>query len=89
MGILELSKVPRYELHYGYIKDEYASKSRLLFTDTDSLMYEIEIENVYDKFSKNKRMFNFSNCSSRAKYYDGSNALVVCKMKYEMGGLTI
>ena len=39
MYISELSKVLMYEFHYGYIKKKYVSKSNLLFTDTDSLMY--------------------------------------------------
>ena len=42
MCILELSKVIMYEFHYDYIKNKYGNNSRLLFTDTESLMYEIK-----------------------------------------------
>ena len=36
-----------YKFHYDYIKNKYDNKSRLLFTDTKSLMYEIKTEDVY------------------------------------------
>ena len=49
-----------YEFHYDYIKNQYGNNSRLLFTHTDSLMYEIKTEDVYEGFSKGKEMFNFS-----------------------------
>ena len=45
--ILELSIVLMYEFHYDYIKNKYDKKLKLLFTDTDSLMYEIKTEDVY------------------------------------------
>ena len=51
-------------------------------------MYKIQTENAYDNFSKNKDMFDFSNYSAKSKQYDGSNALVLSKMKNEMGGVS-
>ena len=44
MCILELSKVLMCEYHYDYIKNKYGNNSKLLFTDTDNLMYEIKIK---------------------------------------------
>ena len=46
MCILELSKVLMYRFHYDYIKNKCDSKSKLLFTVTDSLMCEIKAEDV-------------------------------------------
>ena len=65
MCILELSKVLMYEFHYDYIKNIYGNNSRLLFTDTDSLMYEIKTEDVYEDSSNDREMFDFSNYSSK------------------------
>ena len=46
MSILDISKCLMYEFHYNHIKAKYGSKARLLFTDTDSLCYEIETKDV-------------------------------------------
>ena len=83
MCILELSKV----LMYEYVK--YLNKSKILFTDTDSLIYEIKTEGVYEDFSSNKEMFDFSNYSTKSKYYDDSNKLAIGKMTDENGGNAI
>ena len=48
-AILNLSKMLMYDFHYNYIKRKYPD-STLLFTDTDSLLYHIEIDNVYEDF---------------------------------------
>ena len=55
MFILELNKVLVYEFHYYYIKNKYGKTSRLLFTDTDSLIYEIKTEDVYEDFSSDSQ----------------------------------
>ena len=57
MCILELNKVFMYEFHYDYIKSKYGKNSKLLFTDTDSSMYEIKTEDIYEDFGNNKEMF--------------------------------
>ena len=46
MNVLELSKVLLFEFHYDYIKNKFNNKSKLLFADTDRLMYEIKTEDV-------------------------------------------
>ena len=89
MCILELRKVLMYEFHYDYIKNKCDNKSKLLFTDTDSLMYEIKTEDVYKRFNCDKEMFDFSNYSTKLKYYDDSSKLVIGKMKDEIDGVAI
>ena len=58
--ILELSKVLMYKFHFDYVKNKYSNNSRLLFTNTDSLIYEIKTKDVYKDFSSNEKMFDFS-----------------------------
>ena len=50
----ELNKILMYKFHYDYIKNKYNNNSRLLFTDTDSLMCEIKTKDVYEGFRSDK-----------------------------------
>ena len=49
MCILELSSILMYKFHYDYIKNKHRNNSKLLFTDADILVHEIE-----EDFSKDK-----------------------------------
>ena len=56
--ILELSKLLMYKFHYDYVCNTFDAK--LSFTDTDSLVYEINNNNVYGQCFKDKDLFDFS-----------------------------
>ena len=45
---MDLSKVVMYKFHYDYIKNKDDNKSKLFFSDTDSLMDKIKAEDVYE-----------------------------------------
>ena len=89
MCILDLSKTLMYDFHYNYIKSKYGDKARLLFTDTDSLMYEIKADDVYQDFWKDKHLFDNSDYPKDSPFYDNANKKVIGKFKDEAAGIPI
>ena len=87
MCILDLSKMLMYDFHYNYIKKKYNNRARLLFTDTDSLMYEIEAEDVYKDFWNNKDMFDNSDCPEISPCYCNVNKKIIGRFKDETCGI--
>ena len=76
-----------YKFHYDYIKNKFDTK--LLFTDTGSLVYEIKDKDVYEECFKDKELFDFSEYPKDSKYYDSTNKNVLGKMKDEFKGQQI
>ena len=89
MCILDLSKTLMYDFHYNYIKNKYGKQVKLLFTDTDSLTYEIEAEDVYQDFWNDKNKFDNSDYPESSQYYDNTNIKVIGKFKDEAAGVPI
>ena len=85
--ILELNKLLMYKFHYDYVCKTFDAK--LLFTDTDSLVYKIKDSNFYGQCFKDKEFFAFSGYPVNLKYYDNSNKKVLGKMKDELNGSKI
>ena len=83
--VLDLSKWKMYDFHYNFIKKYFDAK--LLFTDTDSLAYEIKSKDAYEEFFKRKDLFGFSNYSKDSKFFNEANKKVIGKMKDEFGGV--
>ncbi|KAK3698312.1 hypothetical protein QZH41_006011 [Actinostola sp. cb2023] len=89
MSILDLSKTLMYDFHYNYIKSKYGERAKLLFTDTDSLMYEIETEDFYKDISPDVRsLFDTSNYPKDhpSCIETGVNKKIIGMFKDEVGG---
>ena len=89
LSILDLSKAIMYDFHYDYIKPKYNDRVNLLYTDTDSLLYEIETEDFYEDISVDvKDRFDTSNFKPNhpSGIPMGCNKKVLGKFKDETGG---
>ena len=84
-SILELSKTLMYDFHYNYIRKKYP-KAKLLFTDTDSLVYHIVAEDVYEELYAEKHLFDNSDYPKSSKFYFDENKKVIGKFKDEAAG---
>ena len=76
----------------NYIKSKYEDKAKLLFTDTDSLMYEIQTENFYKDISADvKHRFDTSDYppNHSSGIPSGFNKKVLGMFKDEAGGKVI
>ena len=89
MCILDLSKTLMYDFHYNYIKKKYNDRAKLLFTDTDSLTYEIETVDAYKDFWTDKDMFDNSDYPENLPYYCNTNKKIIGKFKDEASGIPI
>lgn len=85
--VLELSKNHMYEFYYNYVKNKYGHKVRLLYSDTDSLVCEIETDDIYEDIKQNLDFFDTSNYPTDNKFnLNLHNKAVLGKMKDECGG---
>ncbi|XP_073250289.1 uncharacterized protein [Porites lutea] len=91
-SILDLSKTLMYDFHYEYIKSKYGKKAELLFTDTDSLMYQIKTKDFYEDICYDiKNKFDTSDYPSNhpSGITTGVNKKVIGMFKDEASGKQI
>ena len=67
MCILGISKVLMCQFPYDYIKNKHGNNLRLLFTDTNNLMFAIKTKDRYENFNSNKEMFDLTYYSTKSK----------------------
>ena len=84
MSILDLSKVHMYSFYYDVLKEQYGSRIRLLYTDTDSVIVHITTGDVYAEMDLS--LYDTSNFPTDHPQYTSANKKVVGKFKDELGG---
>ena len=76
-----------YGFQHKYIKNKFDAK--LLFTDIESLIYEIKTRDVCEDFYEDKNLFDFSDYPLDSKSFDRVNKSVIGKIKNEFNGKII
>ena len=76
--VLELRKWLMHDFHYKFTKKKINAK--LLFSDKDSLTYEIKSEDVYEEFFKSKHLFDLSNYRKDSIFFHSVAEKVIGKM---------
>ena len=89
MSILDNSKILMYDFFYNVLKKEYGPRCELLYTDRDSLLLEIETEDVYKGIKSNKNLYDTSDYPKEHPLYSDVNKKVLGKMKDECNGAPI
>jgi hypothetical protein len=85
--ILELSKAHMYNLHYDVFKHYYKDDIKLIYCDTDSLLYEIKTNDYYDDLKNDfKDIMDFSNYDTKHELYDDRHKKLIGYLKDEYGG---
>ena len=86
-AILELSKLLMYRFHYEKILPRYGSNCKLLFTDTDSLTYELTTKDMYADMLQDIDLYDTSGYPSDHPLYSTKHMKTVGKMKDELNGI--
>ena len=58
MTIFDNSKILMYDFYYSKLKRRYGENCELIYTDTDSLLLNIQTDDVYKNIEKNKDLYD-------------------------------
>lgn len=87
--VLELSKLFMAEWHFDKIRAWYGDRATFLVTDTDSLGYCIETEDLYKDLQNHADEFDFSDYDPKHFLHSNKNKKTIGKMKDEAKGQII
>ena len=89
MAVLDISKTLMYDFHYNTIKHKYQDKAQLLFTDTDSLCYHINTDDLNSDRREDLEKYDTSNYPKDHSLYSSKFKKEIGKFKDETGGIPI
>ncbi|KYM94062.1 hypothetical protein ALC62_15323 [Cyphomyrmex costatus] len=68
MCILDISKMCLYEFHHEYMTPLFRDRCRIVYTDTDNLIYHIECDDVYETMKRDIDRFDTSDYPANNAY---------------------
>ena len=68
MCILDISKVLMYNYYYKTMKEQYGENIKLLFSDTDSICFEVKTNDLYEDMKNNKDLYDFPSIQKHILY---------------------
>ena len=86
MSILDLSKHLMYDFYYNQLRGQYRDRCQLLYTDTDSLLLEVQTEDVFRDMASHAELYNTSDYPPEQTLHSTTNKKVLGKMKDECAG---
>ena len=87
--ILEPSKLHMYEFWYNHLKVKYNDKIKLIYTDTDSFVIEINTDDIYKDMFENKDLYDFPEYPTDHPNYSLTNKKVLGKFIDELNSKLI
>ena len=88
--ILELSKLKMYQTYYKYFKTKFGDRVKLLYTDTDSFILEIQSDDLYEEIAEDvKDLYDTRKYPKNSPLYYEGNAFKLGCLKDECNGKPI
>ena len=87
--ILETSKLHMYQFWYDYLKVKYGNKIKLIYTDTDSFVIEVETDYIYKDMYEDGHLYDFSEYNKNHPNFSLTNKKVYGIFKDDLNGKII
>ena len=87
--ILETSKLHMYQFWYDYLKMKYGNKIKLIYTDTDSFVIEVETDDIYKDMYEDGHLYDFSDYPKDHPNFNLNNKKVYGIFKDDLNGKMI
>ncbi len=88
VSILDISKLKMMSFHYDVIQKNFENNFNLIYSDTDSFVYDIKTPNLYKWIKQNSHYFDLSD-SQNPELKDNTNKKVLGVFKDECNSLII